>query len=374
MNGPPRICHLFTTFEPGGMELRTARLINALGPRYAHTIMAIDGRYGAAASLDRGAHVRLVPPPPRTGRVSFGMAMRSTLRALAPDVLATYSGGVIYGVISGRLAGRWPIVHHESGFELEAFSLRQRRWLTRRLLLPATYATVVPSRTLAKVVRTRYGQARRKVIHIPNGVDLTRFRPRPDRAWRKSLGVPDRALVFGTVCRLRPVKNLSLLLRAFARARLPDARLIIVGDGPCRARWEDLARRLGLRERAIFAGATPDPAPCYAGLDVFVMSSASEQMPNALLEGMACGLPAICTDVGDSREMLGNAHTPVIVPRDDEAAYAGALVTLARHPELRATLGAANRARCVERYSLERMVEAHAAVYDAAIGRGAQRQ
>jgi glycosyltransferase involved in cell wall biosynthesis len=179
-------------------------------------------------------------------------------------------------------------------------------------------------------------------------------------------------MLFGTVCRLRPEKNISFLLRTFARAELPDARLAIVGDGPMRGRWETLASQLGIADRVTFASVTDDPASCYAALDVFVMSSTTEQMPNALLEAMACGLPAICTDVGDSREMLGNAGPPAVVPRGDDA-YTAALTTIAGSGELRARLGAANRARCVEHYSLDRMVLQVSEVYDAAI-RSARRR
>jgi glycosyltransferase involved in cell wall biosynthesis len=116
-----------------------------------------------------------------------------------------------------------------------------------------------------------------------------------------------------------------------------------------------------------------DPAPCLAAFDVFALSSASEQMPLALLEAMASGLPAVCTDVGDCREMLGGGGAPAVVPPGDEAAYAAALAALAARAELRAALGAANRARCVERYPADRMVRAYASLYDEALRAGRSR-
>ena len=97
------------------------------------------------------------------------------------------------------------------------------------------------------------------------------------------------------------------------------------------------------------------------------MSSTTEQMPNVLLEAMASGLPAICTDVGDSREMLGDARW--VVPPGDDVAYARALTVLAEQPGLRAMLGAANRARCVERYPLHLMVERFSAALDRVLSR-----
>src|SRR2546430_17465070 len=114
----------------------------------------------------------------------------------------------------------------------------------------------------------------------------------------------------------------------------------------------------------MFVGQAVDPAPYYTAMDTFAMSSATEQMPNALLEAMACGLPAICTDVGDCREMLAAAGSPAIIPPDDPAQYSAALATMAERADLRAVLGRANRARCVEHYPFDLMVRRHAALYE----------
>ena len=87
-----------------------------------------------------------------------------------------------------------------------------------------------------------------------------------------------------------------------------------------------------------------------------------------MLEAMACSLPAISTDVGDSGELLGSTAMPTIVPQGDVRAYSQALQALAQSTELRETLGAANRRRCLEQYPLERMVREYGALYDAACG------
>jgi glycosyltransferase involved in cell wall biosynthesis len=101
-------------------------------------------------------------------------------------------------------------------------------------------------------------------------------------------------------------------------------------------------------------------------MDVFVMSSATEQTPNALLEAMACGLPAICTDVGDCADILGVSGPPEVVPTGDLAAYVEALRAFAGNRELRLAQGAANRQRVVTLYSSERMIQEYAALYSAA--------
>jgi glycosyltransferase involved in cell wall biosynthesis len=121
----------------------------------------------------------------------------------------------------------------------------------------------------------------------------------------------------------------------------------------------------------IFPGRQLDPAPYLAMLDVFAMSSATEQVSNAQLEAMASGLPVVCTDVGDSRELLGETSEGCVVAPDDEEGYAQALRQVAENPERRARIGAANRGRAVERYSKERMVREYAALLGEAINRPA---
>jgi glycosyltransferase involved in cell wall biosynthesis len=101
-------------------------------------------------------------------------------------------------------------------------------------------------------------------------------------------------------------------------------------------------------------------------MDVFAMSSATEQMPVALVEAMACALPAVCTDVGDCAEMLGTRDWPFIVPPGDLEQMTRALQRLVSDAGVRAETGAANRVRCVERYSRDFMIQRYREMYHAA--------
>lgn len=165
---------------------------------------------------------------------------------------------------------------------------------------------------------------------------------------------------------MRPEKNLPLLLRAFAAARLPNARLLLIGDGSLRAEMEELAKTLGLGDRVLFTGYAPDPAAALAALDVFTLTSSTEQTSNSLLEAMACGLPALVTDVGDSRVVLGNDASKVVAPPGNEGAYAAAMAAMARSVELRREWGQRNRQRCLAEYPLDRMIREYQALYYAA--------
>jgi glycosyltransferase involved in cell wall biosynthesis len=222
-------------------------------------------------------------------------------------------------------------------------------WARRLLLRRAT--VVLPSRTLWTLATGAWRLNARRVRYIPNGIDLSRFAPSPPAGNEQ---------VIGAVAGLRPEKNIARLLRAFAMlpASLP-ARLVIVGDGPERDTLRHLAASLGVAGSVHFAGHVAEPHRVYRQFDIFALSSDTEQMPLALLEAMAAGLPVAATDVGDVAAMLDPANRPFVTAKDP-AALAGALAALLADTERRRALGQANRARAEQCYDQETMFRAYA--------------
>ena len=368
----PRIVHVFSTFDPGGPQVRGVSIFAAM-PWCEHVVVPMDGRSGAASRFAPGTSARVVLPPAEGRKtLTYGLRMRSFLSDLAPDLLVTYNWGAIDAVIASRLEPRFPVVHCEDGFlPDEAVRRKLRRRLTRFALLNTIHTTVVPSRTLERIALREYGVARSRVRYIANGVDLERFAPVKDFAWRRARRIPDDVLLVGSLGGLRPEKDLAVMLRAFAAMAEPHAWLAIVGDGPDRGTLEELATGLGVRSRVTFAGPEADPSVCYRSFDVFAMSSATEQMPLALLEAMGSGLPAVVTDVGDCALLVGNDPDAVAPPRDP-AALAEKLARVVRDPAGRQRLGAANRARAVRDHSRDAMLREWIDVFTTAMtsGRG----
>lgn len=367
---PLRVLHVFSTFAPGGPQVRTVDLMHCLGPSFTHVVAAMDGVTTAAARISGEVQFKLIEAPPAGGTVSRALAARHLLLKTRPELVITYNWGAIEAAMGARLGTGIPLLHAEDGFGAdESSGLKPRRVWTRRLVLRGAAGVVVPSRTLERIALEQYRLPRDKVIYIANGVDTERFAPRAGGAAKQALGIDEAVPVIGTVGHLRPEKNLVLLVEAFARLERKDARLLIAGGGPCGLELQAAAGRLGCAGRVVFTGMLADTTAVYEAMDVFALSSDTEQMPVALLEAMASGLPAVCTDVGDCAAMLEAGAPPFIVPAGDAGALAAALDCLLGDAALRSRAGEANRRRAVTAYSRAEMIARYRRLYLETAGR-----
>lgn len=364
---PRHLLHVLPSFAVGGIQVRLARLINALGRRYRHTIISLDGNTLCSDRIDLDLDVTVDTVSLRHRMLPLRLlACRATVRKAAPGLLLTYNWGAIEWALSNRLFGLVPHVHFEDGFGPdEAAQQLPRRILLRRWALASARQIIVPSRRLAAIALNDWRLPPTHVRYIPNGIDVENFFHNGQRADREPLFIrrPDEVII-GTVTPLRREKNLARLLRAFAAldAKTP-LRLAIAGDGGDRLALEDLARRLGLAERVLFLGPVAAPERVLSLFDIFALSSDTEQMPLTILEAMAAGLPVAATDVGDVRHMLAPSNRALIAAADDERGLAAALARLAGDPALRHQLGQDNQAHVRETYPWRRTVEAYDAVF-----------
>jgi glycosyltransferase involved in cell wall biosynthesis len=364
------LLHVFSNFVPTGPELRTVALIGAFGDALRHSILSMDGRTSAAERLPPEADVTLLPSPPRAGSLATAWRLRRLLAETKPDLVLTYNWGAFDMLLAARSAGLRRLIHHEEGFnEDEAESFKRRRVLARRFVLPAVHRIVVPSQRLRAIATGLWRVPEEKIRLIPNGIPLDRFTPgEGDPELRARLGIPAGAVVVGTVGSLRPVKNFTRLLDACAAAG--EIHLLVIGDGEERPALERRAAEPDLAGRVHFAGYQADPAPWYRTMDVFALSSDSEQMPLCLVEAMASGLPVVSTEVGDVRAMLPAEQGAFLVAVNgaDTARGLGIrIAALARDPESRRVLGELNRHRAERRFAFAAMCEAYREVYESAL-------
>jgi len=362
----PHILHIFSTFAPAGPELRAVGLMNASGDAYRHSILAIDGCTDATAALSDRVQARVLDPLPKAGTLTTSRRLRALLRAEVPDLVCTYNFGAMDGVLAA-VGAKVPVLHHEDGFNAdEAARFKRRRVWMRRVLLPLAHKVIVPSRRLEELAGELWRLKPGQVERIPNGIQTDKFTAADrNQALRAELGIPTSACVVGFMGHLRPVKNAARLLEAAAPiAEERDLYLLILGDGEEREALEARAGEGPLAGRVRFVGHQHDPRPHLSAMDIFALSSDSEQHPIALLEAMACSLPVASTEVGDVEHILGQAQRPYLSPLGAGAeGLCTALEGLARDADLRQSLGAANRARVADKFAASQMQERHLALW-----------
>jgi glycosyltransferase involved in cell wall biosynthesis len=357
---PRRLLHVFPSFAVGGAQVRFVALADGLGPRFQHTVLALNGGFEAEGLLPPDAPVRLGGAPPSgAGLAGRLRAYRRLLDELKPDLLVTYNWGAIEFALA-NLFGRTPHLHLEDGFgPEEARRQLSRRVWTRRLAL-ANSQVVVPSVTLQTIATRDWRLDPRRVHHIPNGV-APKLYP-TTRLADMAPDLPPGAVRIVWTGALRPEKNPLRLLRAFASLK-DEAVLLIIGSGPEEPAVRAEAARLGLGRRVRFLGRRTDARDVIMQSHLLALSSDTEQMPLVVLEAMDAGLPVAACDVGDVRRMVAPENRPFITALD-EAALGGALAALVNDAALRSVIGRANRARLRAAYALPAMIDAHSALIE----------
>ncbi len=235
--------------------------------------------------------------------------------------------------------------------------MKRRVWF-RRLALKATTHVVVPSQTLVDIAEGTWRMDPSKIIYVPNGVNVAKFAEPPKLGVVADFEKQPDELIVGAVAPLRPEKNLGRLVETFAGVK-NRTRLLLVGDGPEREKLKTLARELGVVDRVIFAGHVNAPERVLGWFDVFAITSTIEQMPIALLEAMAAGLPIVGVDVGEVKLNVAPENQEFIVPKSDQAGLGSALERLLNDGELRLRLGRLNRQRVETHYAESRMLRAY---------------
>jgi glycosyltransferase involved in cell wall biosynthesis len=265
---------------------------------------------------------------------------------------------VVYGGLAalGLPLTRIATLH---GWLDDSWRLRLYHWLEARMLRHFQRVCAVSESIFRQLLKR--GLEPEMVCRVDNGIDIRRFQPRPLSA---SNG-PTGPLLLGTAARLSPEKHLGLLIAALAecRDRGRIMHLMIVGEGPERARLEQQIRQLQLSEQVSMPGSVVGLEGWYPTLDAFVLPSLSEGMPLSVLEALACGCPVIASAVGSIPELLEGVSGCRTVPPGDGQALIEALLAL---PEPDRPLLAA-RERVARHYSGERMATRYAGIYRAAI-------
>lgn len=244
---------------------------------------------------------------------------------------------------------------------------RHKPWYRRlaaRLATRAVAAVVANSTTAAHEAIAEEGLPRERVHVIPNGVAPMEAGASERSDIRREWAVGEDDIVVGCVSNLKPGKGVDDLVRLAADVHrdAPNLRFVLVGGGPMRSQLAALIEQLGLPGIVVLHGPEPDARRLYPAFDVVAHVSASEGLPNVVLEAAAAGRPIVATAVGGTTDVLTSEVNGLLVPYGDGPRLREAILRLAHDPALRDRLGAAARARSAD-FSPQRLVESTARLY-----------
>jgi glycosyltransferase involved in cell wall biosynthesis len=373
----PRVIMVLPAYLPetfGGAEHQTRRLAQALACRGAAVTLLAPRLEGRTPAREKEGPVvvqrfRLRAAPNLGGRhldafVWWCLCICSWLWRNRRSYDLIY---VVHGrlhAFPAALAGWWlckPVVVKPGRGGEASFDLSVVR---RKRLLGSVFARSIARNTTAWVANseaiaadlTRWGVPSERVHAIPNGVEI------PDDVGRQSR---NGVVHFVSMGRLEAEKAVEQTIRTFAA--LPadaPAQLTILGDGPCRPELEALSRRLGQERRIVFMGPVGDVTPYLEEADVYVSTSVSEGMSNALLEAMSSGVMPVVSRVSGAEDLVEEGVSGLLFPPGDETAFAARLEkSLAMTAERRRATGEAAREAIRARFSLETVVERHLTLY-----------
>ncbi|MFC1632009.1 glycosyltransferase [Candidatus Omnitrophota bacterium] len=291
------------------------------------------------------------------------LKLANFFRQEKPDLLHTHSSTAnFYASLAARMAGITNIVNTEHG---GIYFETGRKKLINRLLARMNKKMVCVSRNLNQDLQDM-GVPKHKLMVIPNGVDINSSGNGVDkRRKRKTLGLGAKDFVICTVGRLEKVKNQKLLLTAAKKVlkKVPEARIVIVGDGSLRKELENYAVALRIRDKVIFLGYIEDIAPILKISDCLVNCSVSETFGLTIIEAMLAEVAVIATNVGGVKEIVKDEKTGILVRPNHPDALAEAILRIKRKPQFAAKMISQAKQFVQSNYSIEKMVNSYEDLY-----------
>ena len=354
---------LLSTLEVGGSESKVVRIANALARTGSLTEIAyLNPPANLCDQIDaciRVTHLR------RRGKYSLAAVRRlmSLIRARDYVLVAVNLYPLLYAIPAAKyLTARKMRVIGLINIAAETHNLN----VLGRIYAPFLRRCdriVFGSESQLRQWTSRFQLPLERCECIHNGVDHTYFSPdwssTAGKDNRQLLGIPEQAIVIGSVGRLAPEKNFDLLISALARLNADgrNAYLVIAGEGPERNRLKQLASKFNIAGKIRFVGLLGDVRPAISMMDVFVLPSMVETFSNAALEAMAMARPVVLSDTGGAAEMVDDQMSGMVFKIGDLEGLCNALSRLHDSRPMRDSLGQAARARVLQLFTFAQMVD-----------------
>jgi glycosyltransferase involved in cell wall biosynthesis len=366
-----RVAHLISGLYTGGAEMMLYKLLS--GTRHESLVISMTGSGTVGEPIRQlGVPVHLLEMP--RGRLTPGglWRLRALLRRFRPDVLQTwlYHADLVGGAVA-RAAGGIPVVWNirQSMLDLES-SKRGTIWTFRAAARLSHWLPerIVCCSEVGERQHVQHGYAADRFVLIPNGFDLSAFQPSEAArdSLRAELGVPQQSRLVGLVARFDPQKDHRGFVSAAGRLRRAreDVHFVLCGEGaaPDNGQLTAWIEATGFPQHFHLLGRRSDMPRITAALDVATSASYQEGFPNVIGEAMACAVPCVVTDAGDSAAIVGDAGI-VVPPRDPDALVAGWGRVLSLSPEEWRRHGDRARERVRRHFSLDSIVRQYDELY-----------
>ncbi|MDO8248105.1 MAG: TIGR03088 family PEP-CTERM/XrtA system glycosyltransferase, partial [Rhodoferax sp.] len=370
----PLVLHVMYRFDTGGLENGIVNLINHMPTdAYRHAVLALTEVTEFQQRIQR-SDVEFISlcKPPGHGVWQYPKLFK-LFRQLRPAIVHSRNLAALEVQAPAWAAGVPVRIHGEHGRDvgdLDGNNVTYQR--VRRFYKPFVHHYTALSRDLADYLMDKVRVPQEKITQAYNGVDTARFCPTPAGP-QPIVGCPfDPAQhwLVGTVGRMQTVKDQVMLAHAFVQALAlapelkPSMRLVMVGEGPLRARALAVLEAAGVAHLAWLPGERSDVADIMRGLHAFALPSLAEGISNTILEAMASGLAVVATAVGGNADLVVPGQTGHIVPPANPQTMAHQLVALASNPERARNMGQAGRQRVQTSFSMQAMVSTYQSVYD----------
>lgn len=371
-----KLMHLITGLTAGGAQTMLQRLLSRMDRQaFKSEVVSLMEKGPTGTKIQAlGVPVRALGMRRGVPNPLGVLRLARWLRQSPPDVIQTWMYHAdLVGSLAGKLAGGIPVVWGIRHANLDPqWNKRSTLWTAKACAHLSHYLPerIVCCSEASRRVHQALGYATDRMVVIPNGFDLDTFVPDPEarRSVRQELGLSEEVPVIGLAGRFHPLKDFHSFVWAagLLHAQVPEVHFFICGEGvsldnPELAGWISEA---GIGERCHLLGPREDMPRFYAALDIAVSSSYGEGFPNAIGEAMACGVPCVVTEVGDSGWIV--AHTGrVLPPRSPQALAQACRELIGLGPEGRRRLGLEARRRIQEHFSLSKIVPRYEALYRA---------
>lgn len=358
--GPSRhVINLTACLQKYGYE---TRLLVGIPESAEGSMLDLAHGYGVdpaiVARLDR-------PVMPLSDFAAFQQIVRE-IRSFRPHIVHTHTTKAgILGRLAAVLCGVPAIFHTYHGFIFSGYFSQPVSQLivgVERFLAGITDRLITLTPSLAGELSQRLGlNGSRKIETVALGLDLNKnlMIPRHSTGWRKLLDLPKNHFLMGIVARLVPVKNHTMLFKAFAELadKMPRLHLAVIGGGELELELRNLAASLGVAQRIHFCGLVNNIEEVYADLDLLVLSSKNEGTPVVIIEALASGCPVAATNVGGVAEVLESGNTGFLLANDMQNFTSGLAVAVNNSFEAAAKLSDEFRQKWAEKYSVQTLSE-----------------